>query len=104
MPPIVVLIIVQCYLNIRIQEIDGGFFEKFGSLFRENAELAISREKEEKEDVAIAAAACSEESDVVPPETEIEADRISSSSDSETNDQKDTTEIISTALNVSIHL
>ncbi|XP_045469629.1 protein unc-13 homolog 4B isoform X2 [Harmonia axyridis] len=86
----------------RIQEIDGGFFEKFGSLFRENAELAISREKEEKEDVAKAAAIAnsSEESDVIPPDTEIESDTISTSSDSESNDQKNKTEIISAALNI----
>ncbi|XP_044755920.1 protein unc-13 homolog 4B isoform X3 [Coccinella septempunctata] len=88
--------------EIRIQEIDGGFFEKFGSLFRENAELAISREEEEKEDVANAAALATsaEESDVLPADTEIEADRISSSSDSESNETSDKTEIISTALNI----
>lgn len=89
----------------RIQEIDGGFFERFGSLFREHAEFTAAQEQLEKQKVAEAAA------QIVPEKTEeerenepvptIDSDTVSVSSDSENEPDKEPTELISTALNVS---
>ncbi|KAK9880351.1 hypothetical protein WA026_010235 [Henosepilachna vigintioctopunctata] len=91
--------------EVRIQEVDGGFFEKFGSLFREQAELAISQEIEEKEGVVAAAAVATDlegnESDyAVQPDNEADTDSIAALSDAESNEKQSKTELISTALNI----
>ncbi|KAJ8979445.1 hypothetical protein NQ317_006759 [Molorchus minor] len=87
----------------KIQQVDGGFFEKFGSLFREHAELAATEEELEKVRVAEAAAQVvpdknGEESDnEVPPTMESDAE---SSSDSEIEGEKDNAEILAAAFNI----
>lgn len=89
----------------RIQEVDGGFFEKFGSLFREHAEYTAAQEQIEKERVAEAAAEIvpekvDEESENEPLPT-VDSDTASLSSDSENEGEKEGTDLIATALNVS---
>lgn len=89
----------------RIQAVDGGFFEKFGSLFREQAEFASAQEQIEKQRVAKAA------EQIIPEKTEedgenetpptIDSDASSLSSDSENEGEKEATDLIATALNVS---
>ncbi|XP_022905569.2 protein unc-13 homolog 4B isoform X2 [Onthophagus taurus] len=79
----------------RIQEIDGGFFETFGHLFREKSIYAAAKEKQEKETVAKEAADLEAVIENVPEIAETE--EIPSSSDSEPEDQ---TLYISTALNI----
>ncbi|KAJ8953786.1 hypothetical protein NQ314_007216 [Rhamnusium bicolor] len=95
-----------CIGNLKIQQVDGGFFEKFGSLFREHAELVESEEQIEKQRVAEAAAqvipdkAEGEESDnEALPTVESDGDG-SLSSDSEIEGDKDKTELIATAWNI----
>ncbi|KAJ8919011.1 hypothetical protein NQ315_016916 [Exocentrus adspersus] len=91
--------------NDRIQQVDGGFFEKFGSLFREHAEYAATQEQIEKQRVAEAAAQVipkDEESDneaEAAPTGEGDAD-VSLSSDSEIEGEKEQTELIATAFNM----
>lgn len=87
----------------RIQEVDGGFFEKFGSLFREHAEYASAQEQIEKQRVAKAA------EQIIPEKTEdegeiealptVDSDASSLSSDSENEGEKEATDLIATALN-----
>lgn len=89
----------------RIQEVDGGFFEKFGSLFREHAEFVNAQEQIEKQRVAEAAAEIvpeknEDENEDQPPPT-IESETVSLSSDSENEGEKEVTDLIATALNVS---
>lgn len=93
--------------RFRIQELDGGFFEKFGSLFREQAEYAAAQEQIEKEQVAQAAA------EIVPEKSEgdsenepiptIDSEKASLSSDSENEGEKEVSDLIATALNVSFY-
>ncbi|XP_050297020.1 protein unc-13 homolog 4B isoform X2 [Anthonomus grandis grandis] len=70
--------------EIRIQEVDNGFFEKFGSLFRDTAEMAQNREQVEKEQVAEAAAQIApkeedeEEEPETPPQSASESEATSS--------------------------
>lgn len=91
--------------EMRIQQVDGGFFEKFGSLFREQAEFAATQEQIEKQRVAEAAAQVipskdEEESDnEAVPTVESDAD-VSLSSDSEIEGEKEKTELIATAWNI----
>lgn len=86
---------------------DGGFFEKFGSLFREQAEYAATQEQIEKQRVAEAAAHVipakdEEESDDNETVPTVESDaEVSLSSDSEIEGEKEKTELIATAWNVS---
>ncbi|XP_060523502.1 protein unc-13 homolog 4B [Cylas formicarius] len=99
--------------NSKIQQVDGGFFEKFGMLFRENAEMAATQEQLEKEKVAEAAAQIMPsisredsgevlltESGQVESETEDISENSLTSSDSENEQDKDKTEFISAALNI----
>lgn len=89
----------------RIQQVDGGFFEKFGSLFREQAEYANAQEQIEQQRVAKVA------EQIIPEKTEdegeiealptIDSDASSLSSDSENEVEKEATDLIATALNVS---
>lgn len=88
---------------------DGGFFERFGSLLREQAEFVEAQEQIEKKQVAEAAAEVApekinEDSDNEQPlPTTEESDEVSvTSSDSETDVEKDQSELIATAWNVSI--
>nr|CAH7764435.1 unnamed protein product [Callosobruchus chinensis] len=82
--------------------VDGGFFEKFGSLFREQAEFAQTQDQIERERVALAAAEAApkkeEEETCAAPETEKktedgaegdETSLASSDSDSEVAAEKD---------------
>lgn len=97
------------FRRFRIQQVDGGFFEKFGSLFREQAEYTATQEKIEKQRVAEAAAqvisANEENEDAVPtPESDGDASLSSEpevSSDSEVEGEKEKNELIATAWNVS---
>ncbi|XP_074030466.1 C2 and C2B_Munc13-like domain-containing protein staccato isoform X3 [Leptinotarsa decemlineata] len=90
----------------RLQQVDGGFFEKFGSLFREQAEFTAAQEQVEKQQVAAAAAEIvpekiDDDSDTEQPLPTIESgDEASISSDSEVEAEKDKTELISTAWNI----
>lgn len=87
----------------RIQEVDGGFFEKFGCLFREQAEYAAVQEQIEKQQVAEAA------SQLVPEKEETENEPVpttdsetsSLSSDLESDGEKEVADLIAVALNVS---
>lgn len=96
--------------NFRIQAVDGGFFEKFGSLFREHAEYVNAQEQIEKQRVAEAAAAIVPEKIEIEDENEneplptVESETSSLSSDSENEGEKEVTDLIATALNVSIYL
>lgn len=89
----------------RIQEVDGGFFEKFGSLFREHAEYTAAQEQIEQQRVAEAAATIipekTDEENENEPLPTIECDTVSLSSESETEGEKEATDLIATALNVS---
>lgn len=95
------------FRHFRIQEVDGGFFEKFGSLFREHAEYVAAQEQIEKEQVAEAAAKISPEKSEEENENEalptIDSDNASLSSDSENEGEKEVSDLIATALNVSIY-
>ncbi|VEN33614.1 unnamed protein product [Callosobruchus maculatus] len=98
----------------RLQQVDGGFFEKFGSLFREQAEFAQTQDQIERERVALAAAEAApkkeEEETCAAPETEkktedgVEGDETSlasSDSDSEVAPEKDdAAELIAAAFNI----
>ncbi|VEN33617.1 unnamed protein product [Callosobruchus maculatus] len=98
----------------KLQQVDGGFFEKFGSLFREQAEFAQTQDQIERERVALAAAEAApkkeEEETCAAPETEkktedgVEGDETSlasSDSDSEVAPEKDdAAELIAAAFNV----
>lgn len=104
--------LLHLFLFSRIQQVDGGFFEKFGSLFREQAEYAENQEQLEKQRVAAAAAAArpekieeaAEENNEVALPT-VESDEASlSSSDSEVEAEAEPADLIATALNVSICL
>lgn len=93
--------------HFRIQELDGGFFEKFGSLFREQAEYAAAQEQIQKEQVAQAAAEIVpekyEEENEDEPLPTIDSEKSSLSSDSENEGEKEVSDLIATALNVSIY-
>lgn len=82
----------------RIQEVDGGFFEKFGSLFREQAEYASAQEQIEKQRVAEAAAKFIPEKTENESENEtlptVDSDTASLSSDSENEGEKEATDLI----------
>lgn len=98
-------------LYFRIQQVDGGFFEKFGSLFREQAEFAATQEQIEKQRVIEEAAKLSP-SDLanheVNPEEPVNDNESfvdgegATSSDSEVEEQKDKNDFIAAALNVII--
>lgn len=97
----------HCPIFFRIQQVDGGFFEKFGSLFREQAEYAATQEQIEKQRVAEAAAQVipvKDEEETVDneavPTVDSDAD-TSISSDSEVEGEKEKNELIATAWNVS---
>lgn len=92
----------------RIQQVDGGFFERFGSLLREQSHRAIEEEEQEKIKVAEAA------SQVIPRLTEEEneedkeegvsgeddSEETSTASDSEL-DQSESSEYCAVGWNVS---
>ncbi|KAL1506494.1 hypothetical protein ABEB36_005849 [Hypothenemus hampei] len=85
--------------DIRIQQVDNGFFEKFGSLFREQAEMAQNKEQEEKQQVAKVAA------EIAPKENEEDTEPQASISgsegeDSETEKEDIKTEFIAAAFNI----
>lgn len=88
----------------RIQELDGGFFEKFGLLFHENSTQAAAIEKQEKDKVAEHAAKLSipddeDKEDEEPAQDSSETSpETPSSSDTEPEDQL---QFICAALNVS---
>ncbi|XP_030758919.1 protein unc-13 homolog 4B isoform X2 [Sitophilus oryzae] len=93
----------------RIQQVDGGFFEKFGSLFREHAEMAKTKEQEEKREVAEKAAEITpkegdeEDNDetTLPVIAESEAeDSAASASDSDSETEKDKGDLIAAAFNI----
>nr|CAI5860663.1 unnamed protein product [Callosobruchus analis] len=104
---------IEEYTYIKLQQVDGGFFEKFGSLFREQAEFAQTQDQIERERVALAAAEAApkkeEEETCAAPDTEkktedgVEADETSlasSDSDSELVAEKDdAAELIAAAFN-----
>ncbi|XP_076251022.1 C2 and C2B_Munc13-like domain-containing protein staccato isoform X3 [Rhynchophorus ferrugineus] len=91
-----------------IQQIDGGFFEKFGSLFREHAEMVEVKEEEEKKQVAEAAAEIApkedegeNENESLPTISESEAENeVSSSSDSDGEPERDKALLIGVAFNI----
>ncbi|XP_056643734.1 protein unc-13 homolog 4B isoform X2 [Diorhabda sublineata] len=90
----------------RIVQVDGGFFEKWGSLFREHAEYVAEKENLEKKIVAEAAAEISpeklnEEIDSEQPLPTVESDEDSVvSTDSEGETEKDQSELIAAAWNI----
>ena len=89
---------------LRIQELDGGFFEKFGLLFHESSAQAAAIEKQEKDKVAERAAKLStpdseDREDDEPAQDSSEASaETPTSSDTEPEDQL---QFICAALNVS---
>ncbi|KAJ8933943.1 hypothetical protein NQ318_008697 [Aromia moschata] len=96
------------FTYIKIQQVDGGFFEKFGSLFREQAEFAANQEQIEKERVAKAAAQVIPEKNEEESDTEaapvVESDNEGSvSSDSEIEGDKDKGDLIATAWNLKFY-
>ncbi|CAH1131281.1 unnamed protein product [Ceutorhynchus assimilis] len=91
--------------NARIQQVDNGFFEKFGSLFREQAEMAQAREQEEQQHVAELAAQIApkdEEEKEEEPETPplVTADSEASSSDSESEKDDFQADFLAAAFNI----
>ncbi|XP_044262026.1 protein unc-13 homolog 4B isoform X2 [Tribolium madens] len=91
--------------ELRIQQVDGGFFEKFGKLLREHAETTEDRESEEKRKVE-EIAECLRSDECVSTDTEFIASSSDSdneakslSSDSEV-EEKDKTDLISAAFNI----
>ncbi|XP_063906975.1 protein unc-13 homolog 4B isoform X3 [Zophobas morio] len=89
--------------ELRIQQVDGGFFEKFGNLFREHAELVENQETEEKEKVAkIAEMVRSDEP--IDDDSEVlalsDSDTEAKSLASDSEEEKDKTELISAAFNI----
>jgi hypothetical protein len=101
-PPVPLSPICDC-LNFRIQQVDGGFFEKFGNLFREHAELVENRETEEKEKVAEIAARIRADESIDSEELILAADADAEvkSLASDLEEEKDKSELISAAFNVS---
>ncbi|XP_048522874.1 protein unc-13 homolog 4B isoform X8 [Dendroctonus ponderosae] len=85
----------------RIAQVDNGFFEKFGSLFREQAEMAQTREQVEKEQVAEAAAQLvpKEDDDEEPETPPASVDSETSSSDSQIDENEFENDFIATAFN-----
>ncbi|KAG5895640.1 hypothetical protein JTB14_008649 [Gonioctena quinquepunctata] len=76
---------VEEFTYIKIQQVDGGFFEKFGSLFREQAEFTAAQEQIEKEEIAANAAQVipeksDDDSDTEQPLPTTESDEVSISS------------------------
>ncbi|XP_048522853.1 protein unc-13 homolog 4B isoform X3 [Dendroctonus ponderosae] len=88
--------------EIRIAQVDNGFFEKFGSLFREQAEMAQTREQVEKEQVAEAAAQLvpKEDDDEEPETPPASVDSETSSSDSQIDENEFENDFIATAFNI----
>ncbi|CAH0552872.1 unnamed protein product [Brassicogethes aeneus] len=95
--------------ELTIQQVDGGFFEKFGSLFREQVELTETKEKLEKEKCAKLAAEVipskldyeQEENEILPTvESDSENEGSMVSSDSDLEENKDKNDLIFTALNI----
>lgn len=88
----------------RIQQVDNGFFEKFGSLFREHSELVAAQEREEKEKVKEQAARVT--ADVNDGSQEdlkraTEDEESTTTSDSEIEEPDKTELVIGVGLNVS---
>jgi BAI1-associated protein 3 len=100
-PPVPPSPICDC-LNFRIQQVDGGFFEKFGNLFREHAELVENRETEENEKVAEIAARIRADESIDSEELILAADADAEvkSLASDLEEEKDKTELISAAFNI----
>ncbi|XP_066150952.1 protein unc-13 homolog 4B isoform X3 [Euwallacea fornicatus] len=89
--------------EIRIQQVDNGFFERFGSLFREQAEMAQTREQAEKKQVAEAAAQIAPKDDEEEEDSEekpASAESEASTSDSENEKEDLETEFIAAAFNI----
>ncbi|KAH1020693.1 hypothetical protein HUJ04_010308 [Dendroctonus ponderosae] len=86
----------------RIAQVDNGFFEKFGSLFREQAEMAQTREQVEKEQVAEAAAQLvpKEDDDEEPETPPASVDSETSSSHSQIDENEFENDFIATAFNM----
>lgn len=103
---ITVLINVCYFISFRIQQVDNGFFEKFGSLFREHSEFVAAQEKEEKEKVKEEAARIT--ADVSDGSQEdlkrvTEDEESTTTSDSEI-EEPDKAELVGVGLNVSYSL
>lgn len=91
------------YYFFRLQQVDNGFFEKFGSLLREHSEFTAAKEQEETEKVKEQAALVIEanESDGVQEDTKrIDDEESTATSDSE-GEEPDKSEIVGVGLNVS---
>lgn len=98
-------------MNCRIQQIDGGFFEKFGSLLREHSVLAAEKDHLEREQLAADAAEITkiqeetEERDAVNITNEAvqtqDSEEGTSSSDSEP-EEPEITDYVAVGWNVSI--
>lgn len=92
--------------EIRIQQADGGFFEKFGLLFREQAEMAETREKEERERVAEAAARIAptteeeENEEPAPPPSTVESESDESLTLAGSDQERDKAEFLAAAFNI----
>lgn len=89
--------------HFRIQQVDNGFFEKFGSLFREHSESVAAQEREEKEKVKEEAARIrSDGSDESQEDLKRinEDEESTTTSDSEIEDN-DKSEFLGVGLNVS---
>lgn len=91
---------------------DGGFFEKFGNLFREHAVTVENREEEEKRKaaeiyLAVVSAEYSAENENQPKEfiadneASTDSDNEAKSLASDSEEEKDKTDLISAAFNVS---
>ncbi|RZC32407.1 unc-13 -like, partial [Asbolus verrucosus] len=87
-----------------IQQVDGGFFEKFGNLFREHAEVVKTRDEEEKQEVAEIAARIRNNESIDKDENEtaaaVESDMEAKSLASDSEEEKDKTELILVAWNI----
>lgn len=103
-------IFLFCLYNFyRIQQLDGGFFEKFGSLLREQSYRAEEEEDLEKEKIAATAAEIkvNEESDEAEaPKTEDDLEKTETENDAvrdSDSEQEDTeTNYIAVGWNVRI--
>ncbi|EEZ97425.2 BAI1-associated protein 3-like Protein [Tribolium castaneum] len=94
-------------LCFRIQQVDGGFFEKFGNLLREHAETTENRESEEKRKVE-QIAECLRSDECASTDTEFvassgDSDNEAKSLSSDSEDEKDKTDLISAAFNFSLN-
>ena len=92
-----------------MQQIDGGFFEKFGSLLREHSDLATEADKLEREKTAAAAAEViqsipEDDDEQTEPPTTTESETESTTSSDSDAEEKATENYFGVVRNVSLSI